>query len=456
VASVFRSLPSVDRLIGEVAIARPEVERALLADVARETLARARARLATGDAAPPELTALVAEAQGVLDHLSARSLRPVVNATGVILHTNLGRAPLSRAAVAAMSEVALAYSNLEFDLDTGERGSRATHLRQLLQEVTGAEDGLAVNNNASALLLTMSALAAGREVVVSRGQAVEIGGGFRIPDVLRQSGARMVEVGTTNRTYASDYAAAIGPETALLLRVHPSNFRIEGFVHSVAIGELVEVATRAEIQVLDDVGSGALLNATAFGLRDEPIVQDSVRAGADVVCFSGDKLLGGPQAGVIVGRRAALEPIRRHPLARAVRIDKVSLAGLEATLGHYRKAEATREIPVWRMIATPVGELERRARAVATAIGQPFVRAIESRSTVGGGSLPQDTLPSFALLVGGVGVPAGWSADVTARKLRRGSPPIVGRIDRDALLLDFRTVAPEDDPLVIQAVRELD
>jgi L-seryl-tRNA(Ser) seleniumtransferase len=451
VDSRFRSLPSVDRLMSEVVLAWPEVRRSIVAVAARKTLDQARLRIAAGESSP-DLTALVREVKLVLDRNSVPSLRAVVNATGVILHTNLGRAPLSTAAVMAMSIVASSYSNLELDLESGERGSRATHLRSVLQEVTGAEDGFAVNNNASALLLALSALAAGREVVVSRGQAVEIGGGFRIPDVMKQSGARLVEVGTTNRTYPSDYAEAIGADTALLLRVHPSNFRIEGFVHSAGIGELVELAARFEIKILDDVGSGALLDPRSFGLRDEPTVQESVRAGADVVCFSGDKLLGGPQAGIIVGRKAAIDVIRRHPLARAVRIDKVSLAGLEATLRHYWRGEATSEIPVWRMIATPVEEIERRAREVVDAVDSPSVRVVETRATVGGGSLPLETLSSHGVQLSATAA-AHWSASEVAHLLRAGMPPIVGRVEQDAVILDFRTIFPEDDQTVVKAIR---
>jgi L-seryl-tRNA(Ser) seleniumtransferase len=396
---------------------------------------------------------LATETADALDRSASASLRNVINATGVILHTNLGRAPLSTMAASAMAAVASSYSNLEFDLLSGERGSRSVHLRQLLRDVTGAEDGLAVNNGASAVLLALSALAAGREVVVSRGQAVEIGGGFRIPDVMRQSGTGLVEVGTTNRTYAADYSEAIGPNTAAVLRVHPSNFRVEGFVHSVGITELVELAHGVDVPVIDDVGSGALLDPRPFGLGDEPTVQESVRAGADVVCFSGDKLLGGPQAGIIVGRQRLLDTIRKHPLARAVRIDKVSLAGLEATLRHYLRGEALTAIPVWRMIATPVDRLNVRAMTAVAALGSPRAHVVETRATVGGGSLPQETLPSVALAIGPDESENGWSVSTFARQLRLRSRPIVGRIERNTLLLDYRTIFPEDDTLIVEALR---
>lgn len=383
------------------------------------------------------------------------SLRSVINATGVILHTNLGRAPVSAAASQAMARAASGYSNLEFDLESGERGSRHGHLQTLLRDVTGAEDGIAVNNNAGAVLLTLSALAAGREVIVSRGQAVEIGGGFRIPDVMRQSGAELVEVGTTNRTYLADYESAITPRTSVLLRVHPSNFRLDGFVHSVEVGDLVGLANRAGVQVMDDVGSGALLDPRRFGLGDEPLVQDSVRVGAAVVCFSGDKLLGGPQAGLMVGKREAIDRIRRHPLARALRIDKASLAGLEATLRHYQRGEATSEIPIWRMIARAPEELERRAKELERSLESPRVSTSSTRAAVGGGSLPQETLASWAVTVAASTQDSARSATALARRLRMLDRPIVGRVEHDCLLLDLRTVEPEDDHVLLSALRSI-
>ncbi|MGH2461641.1 MAG: L-seryl-tRNA(Sec) selenium transferase [Chloroflexota bacterium] len=452
--SAFRALPSVDRLLRSPELSDTSWPRALLVEAARLTLATARDEIGRGQS-PPETRALAEQVLARVRCWSTPSLRPVINATGVILHTNLGRAPVSDAAGAAMRQVATAYSNLEFDLDSGERGSRHAHLRTLLQSVTGAEDGLAVNNNASALLLVLSALANGREVIVSRGQAVEIGGGFRIPDVLRQSGADLVEVGTTNRTYLADYEAAITARTSVLLRVHPSNFRVDGFVHSVGVGDLAELARRAGVAVIDDVGSGALLDPRRFGLGDEPLVQDSVRLGAAVVCFSGDKLLGGPQAGVIVGQRAAIERIRRHPLARAVRIDKTSLAGLEVTLRHYQRGEATSAVPVWRMIARATEDLERRAGDLERSLGSRQVRAVSTRATVGGGSLPQETLASWAV---GVEASAGdptRTAAMLARRCREHTPAIVGRVERDRLLLDLRTVEPEDDLILLTALRAI-
>jgi len=436
----FRRLPSVDRVLQEPALASLGA-REWVVDAIRATLAAARERIAAGQLASP-LDELVTDTLRRLQQAERPNLRPTINATGVIIHTNLGRAPVSDEAAAAMAAIAAGYSNLEIDLATGARGSRHAHLTKLLRELTGAEDGLVVNNNAGAVLLVLSALAAAREVIVSRGQAVEIGGGFRIPDVMRQSGAQLVEVGTTNRTYSRDYSDAVTSRTALLLRVHPSNFRVQGFVHSVGIDELVAVARDRDILVMDDVGSGALLDPSRFGLGAEPMVADSVRAGADVVCFSGDKLLGGPQAGIIVGKRAALERVRAHPLARALRIDKASLAGLEVTLRHYARGEAEERVPIWRMISEPADALERRARALARQLDHPAVSVQATRAPIGGGSLPEETLPSWAVRIAAL---PERSADLLAGGLRTGLPPVVGRVERDGVLLDLRTVAAADD-----------
>jgi L-seryl-tRNA(Ser) seleniumtransferase len=350
--AAFRNLPAVELLV-QLALERQNgdpLPRDLLVDSARAELAAARQSIAGGNACPPAealLAAVLVRARAA----AGPTLLPLINATGVIIQTNLGRAPLSPAALQAMHAVGAGYSNLEYDLAAGARGSRYDHLAALLCRLTGAEAALAVNNNAAAIYLALSALAPGREVVISRGQAVEIGGGFRIPDVLRQSGATLVEVGTTNRTYAHDYAAAIGERTALLMRVHTSNFQLVGFVHAAGLAELAELAHARGIHLLDDLGSGTLLPTARYGLAPEPTVQASVAAGADLVTFSGDKLLGGPQAGLIVGRAALVAQLRKHPLARALRVDKTTLAGLEATLLAYLHGRAERELPVWRMIA---------------------------------------------------------------------------------------------------------
>ena len=475
-AAQYRKLPAVDRLVQHPALAeaRDSVPPALLVEIARDALAAARAAIAEGAPAPAP-AALAQDVAARLLAVTQPSLRPVINAGGVIIHTNLGRAPLSAAAQAAM-QAAAGYSNLEYELETGRRGSRYSHAAPLLARLTGAEAGLVVNNAAAALVLILSALAVGREVVLSRGQAVEIGGGFRIPDIMRQSGATLVEVGTTNRTYARDYEAALTEHTAGLLRVHASNFRVIGFTTGVGVAELVALARPRGLWVVDDVGSGALLSTAAYGLAPEPLVQESVAASADLVCFSGDKLLGGPQAGLIVGRAPVVDRLRRHPLARALRVDKVTLAGLEATLLHYLRGEAPAAVPVWRMIAAQPADLERRAAGWADQLqarGLPAA-VVPGRSAVGGGSLPGETLPTCLLALAPPGAvlpaapvtatpadldddeaaprPAGGSASRLAARLRRGAPAVVARVERDLLLFDPRTVLPGEDAPLLEAI----
>jgi L-seryl-tRNA(Ser) seleniumtransferase len=348
--------------------------------------------------------------------------------------------------------VARGYSNLEFNLESGTRGSRQVHIESLLCELSGAEAALVVNNNASGVLLGLTALARRKEVIVSRGQAVEIGGGFRIPDVMRQSGAKLVEVGTTNCTYISDYEQAVSPRTAALMRVHSSNFRLIGFTSEVALEELMVLAERYNIPVLDDLGSGCFLDTTAFGLAPEPVVPQSVALGVGLAFFSGDKLVGGPQAGIIVGKKQYMEKLRRHPLARAVRIDKVRLAGLAATLLHYLKGEATDKVPVWRMIAAPVKDIEKRAEAWKRALGN-MARVVDGETMVGGGSLPGGTLPTRLVAIGNR--EDRNLAQQAARKLRRQETPVVGRIADDILLLDPRSVLPEEDKIALKALRNL-
>src|SRR6266545_1732689 len=444
----YRSLPSVDRILSDERISGLSNggEPGLATTLVRQAIAMARLSIAGGGPAPTD-EQLVENVLGLATAVLDPSLRPVINATGVIIHTNLGRAPLSEEAIEAMAAVSRGYSNLEFDLEAGERGSRYAHLEAVLTRLTGPEAAIAVNNNASALLLTLSALAGGREVIISRGQAVEIGGGFRIPDVMRQSGARLVEVGTTNRTYLRDYEAARGPDTAAFMRVHSSNFRIIGFTESPAIQELGRLARERGVLLLDDIGSGCLLDTTAFGLAPEPTVAESIAAGADLVLFSGDKLLGGPQAGVIVGRADVIAQLRRHPLARAVRMDRASIAGLAATLRHYLRGEALTKVPVWRMIAMPLRDIERRARRWARVIKES-ARLADGRSMIGGGSLPEEGLPTKLVAI------AGDGAEVSeiARRLRTGDPPVVARTEHGALLLDPRTVRPEEDRTLVAAV----
>jgi len=423
----LRGLPSVDTLLGEE-LGANLVERhgrPATVEAIRAALAGARGR---GVADGPD--ELLAEAARLLGR--PPSLRPALNATGVIVHTNLGRAPLAAAAIERATAVAAGYSNLEYDLEAGTRGSRHSHLGAILAELTGAEDGMAVNNNAAAVMLTLAALAGGREVPISRGELIEIGDGFRIPEVLAQSGARLVEVGSTNRTRIGDYARALGPDTGAVLRVHQSNFRMVGFTEAPALHELCSLAAEHGVPVIDDLGSGQLIDLP--DLADEPTARSSVEAGATVVCFSGDKLLGGPQAGVIVGATEAVARIRRHPLARAVRIDKLSLAALEATLELYRDpARALREVPVLRAVAEPAAAVRERAERLAARLGGDVVA---TTARVGGGAVPLLEIESFACALDG--------GDQLAAALRSADPPVVARVQEGRVLLDCRTLTDEE------------
>lgn len=447
----LRQLPSVDHLLSQDIVQDlvAEYGRSQAVDALRETLDAVRDEVRAG-ADVPALEPLVARTGAWLRRRLAPTLHRVVNATGVIVHTNLGRAPLSGAAWAAVEGVSRGYSTLEYDLQAGQRGHRTVHAERLLCELTGAEAALAVNNNAGAVLLALTGLAHGRGVVISRGQLVEIGGGFRVPDVMVQSGARLIEVGTTNRTHLRDYATALDDheDVGLILRAHHSNFRILGFTTEPSLPELVALGAQRDLPVIEDLGSGALLDTAEYGLAHEPTVQESVAAGAAVVCFSGDKLLGGPQAGLIVGRAQYVEPLKRHPLARALRADKLCLAGLQATLLHYLKGEAVEQIPVWRMIATPLTEIDRRARRWRRALRQAGVVAevVDGESTVGGGSLPGETLPTRL-----IGLPAPHP-DRLAAALRAADPPVVARIEEDRVVLDPRTVLPEEERELLRAV----
>lgn len=447
--AALQQLPGVDRLLQEehLAAACDEVGRGVVVASVRDVLAEQRKRILAGGGAPTTAE-LITEILHTVGQRTQPTLRPAINATGVIIHTNLGRAPLSQAALATMREVGVGYSNLEFDLDAGTRGSRYTHVAALLAELSGAESALVVNNNAAAVFLVLATFAAGREVVISRGHLVEIGGGFRIPDILRQSGAVLREVGTTNRTYVDDYRAAIAETTGLLLRVHSSNFLITGFVHQPELGELVDLAHRHDLLLVDDLGSGALLDTREFGLAAEPLVQASITAGADLVCFSGDKLLGGPQAGCIVGRAEFIARLRRHPLARALRVDKTTLAGLDATLRAYQRGTALEEIPVWQMIARSAEELEATAWAWAARLTADGLAAevCAGRSAVGGGSLPGQTLPTWLLTLR---VP---SPDSVAATLRRQQPAVIPRIEEDRLVFDPRTVLPDQEEALLAAI----
>ena len=424
----LRDLPSVDELLRDERLAGEPHDLAVAA--ARSALARAREEIAAGND-PERLVDAVLEELG---RARSPSLRRVLNATGVLVHTNLGRAPLAEAALARVAEVGGGYSNLEYDLARGERGSRQDHLGPLLERLTGAEAALVVNNNAAAVLLALAALAEAREVVVSRGELIEIGDGFRIPDVLARSGARLVEVGTTNRTRAADYEHALGPETAVLLRVHQSNFRVVGFAERPQLSELAAIARRHELPLVDDLGSGALA-----GIGDEPTPAESLRAGADLVCFSGDKLLGGPQAGIVVGRADLVERLRRHPLQRALRADKLTLAALEGTLTLALDPATRDAVPVLRMLHEPIELVRARAERLAELVGGEVEETV---ARVGGGALPLAELPSAACAV----------EESLAEPLRLGQPPVIAVVRDGSTLLDCRTLSDAEVDQVAAAV----
>ena len=446
----YRRLPSVDAVAGDPRLedAVSRYSRPAVVEAVRDQIERARARIAAGED-PPSEAEVIAGAEAALSRDLEPSLLPVINATGVVLHTNLGRAPLSAEAAEAAQRAA-GYGNLEMDLAAGERGSRHVHLDGLLRRITGAEAGFAVNNNAAAVMLTLRAIARGKEVIVSRGEAVEIGGGFRIPDVLAQSDAKLVEVGTTNRTYVRDYDRAVTDETAAFLKVHRSNFKVTGFTREAGIVELAEAAARHGLPLLYDLGSGCLLDSAAYGLPHEPTPAEAVRGGADVVMFSGDKLLGGPQAGIVVGKSRYVDVLKEHPLVRAMRIDKATMAALQMTLLHYLRGEADEKLPIWRMIAAPAAALERRAKRIAKAAG-PGAVIQDGTSAIGGGTLPGEALPTRVVAI----PPGETGVEAMAAALRAGSPPIVARIERDALIIDPRTVLPEQDATVAVALTQL-
>lgn len=456
--SILRDLPAVHEILQGSAVRRAEREGSLprwaLRQAVRSVLDRQRTEILRGERRKAESRERIEEE--VLKEawsLVRRSLRPVVNATGVLLHTNLGRAPLAQEAVRALQEVAAGYSNLEFNLETGKRGVRYEHVEGLLCSLTGAESALVVNNNAAAVYLALRVLAKGREVIVSRGELIEIGGSFRIPDILRESGATLVEVGTTNRTHLRDYEEAIGSSTGLLLKVHPSNYRVMGFHKEVCTEELVVLGRRYALPVMEDLGSGCFVDAGTSSLMSEPLVADVLRSGADIVTFSGDKLLGGPQAGILLGRRETLEKIQSHPLNRVLRIDKLTLAALEVTLLLYRDPQKARAaIPTLAMLSTSESALRRRARSLArrlSGILDPSfhisVRPVTGRT--GGGSMPTDSIPGVAVLVRS----ERFSAEEILGRLRTGSPPVIARIEQDEVLLDVRTLLKGEDRLIIEA-----
>ncbi|HEY8166828.1 MAG TPA: L-seryl-tRNA(Sec) selenium transferase [Gemmatimonadaceae bacterium] len=442
-----RRLPSVNSLlendrVRELLAHHP---RQLVVDAVRTAVAEARASSAETDAGELERKIELA-----LSRSLERSLVPVINATGVVLHTNLGRAPLPAVAIDAVRDAAEGYTNLEYDLERGERGSRYTHCVSLIRELTGAEDAIVVNNCAAALVLSLSALARGREVIVSRGELVEIGGSFRVPDIMQRSGATLVEVGTTNRTHLEDYIGAITDRTGAIAKVHRSNFSMQGFVTDVSIERLVPIAAEHDLPIVHDLGSGLLMSLEDWGLRGEPTAREALNAGATIVLMSGDKLLGGPQAGIVAGRARAVARLRKDPFARAMRVDKMTIAALGATLELYRDpARATREIPALAMITADPESVRQRCDTVAGALSRNGIHAsvVATAASVGAGAFPAHDIPSFAVRLGG-------KAPETESSLRRATPPIIARVADDAVLLDLRSVPPESDSLLLETIIE--
>jgi len=442
----YRAIPSISELAGVVDSTSMHGES--LITFLQSFLDRQRERIRGGDMATRE--EIVRRANAEINGFARAKLSPVVNATGVVIHTNLGRAPVSAETAAAMSAAASNSVALEIDPESNTRGGRMQEIAALMRTLTGAQATLVVNNNAAAILLVLSTLASGRSVIVSRGEAVEIGGGFRIPDVLRQSGAHLVEVGTTNRTYPRDYEDAIDETTAVLLKVHASNFRISGFAESTPVARLAQIARRNSVPIVEDLGSGALVDTTLFGLDREPMIGESISNGAAVVTASGDKLLGGPQAGIIAGQAESIEVIERHPLARAVRADKTCLAGIAATLRHYVRGEATSAIPIWRMISTSTPALRDRADKIQSRLAGASLpnQVVSTMSTIGGGSLPGQQQPSVAIAIES----RSCSVEELATRLRTATPGVFGRIDNGRLLLDLRTVLPELDDTLVEVI----
>jgi L-seryl-tRNA(Ser) seleniumtransferase len=452
----LRFLPAVERVLNspQVAAFCAQFGRTTVTNWVRQILSEMRnghSDQVAADAAEVE-GRVVERVSEAAQNAASQRLCKVINGTGIVIHTNLGRAPLAPAAIEAMNAAA-ACTNLEVDMSTGQRGRRGAAVEALCQEVTGAEAALIVNNCAAATFLVLQTLAAGKRVVISRGQLIEIGGSFRLPDVFRQAGVQLQEVGTTNRTRLADYAATIGPETAALMRVHPSNYRISGFCESVTIAELAKLGKSHQLPVIDDVGSGCLYNLSRFGLSDEPVVSESLRAGADVVLFSGDKLLGGPQCGVIVGRADIVSKLRSNPLSRALRVDKLIFAALQATLEIHRAGRAFEEIPVLRQLSLPADEIRNRAEQLVERLsGQLSSSNVVSvdpvSSAPGGGALPEMSIPSWAVAI------SSANADQTARQLRMGKPAVFGRVQEGRVLIDLRTVLPEDDQSVMDRILE--
>ena len=451
--SLLRALPKTDDLLrrADLTALAETVPRPLVADAVRSVVDDVRERILSGAAESFDDDGLAARVIALVTERMRPSLRPVINATGIIVHTNLGRSVLAPEAVEAAARVAAGYSNLEYDVASGERGSRHVHVESLICQLTGAEAAIAVNNNAAAVFLAIAGLACDGEAIVSRGQLVEIGGSFRIPDIMRQTGARMVEVGTTNKTRLKDYERAITPRSALLLKVHSSNFRMVGFTEEASLAELVALGRERGVPVYEDQGSGVLIDLAPYGIAGEPTVRSSIEAGADVVSISGDKLLGGPQAGILAGRRDAIERLKSHPLARALRLDKMTLAALEATLRLYLDPErAVRDIPTLAMLLSPPEKVAARARMLASRIGAVSAGAFDvltepDTSRAGGGALPMAEIPTTVVTL----APLRTSANALEASLRLGDPTIVARIHEGRVLLDLRTLSAAEEDAVV-------
>ena len=448
---LLRRLPKVDDLLRApelVEVCREYGENMVTDTIRREVEELRRGILAEKLDILPERSEILSRIALGVRREALPSFRRILNGTGIVLHTNLGRASLSEKAARAAADAAMGYSNLEYNLETGSRGSRYSHVETLLCRLTGAESALVVNNNAAAVLLTLSALTAGGQVPVSRGELVEIGGSFRVPEIMEACGAQLKEVGATNKTHLRDYERAIGPDTKAIMKVHTSNYRIIGFTETPALADLVELGHRHDLPVIEDLGSGSLLDLERFGLHGEPTVQDSIKAGVDVVCFSGDKLLGGPQAGIILGRKIYLDQLKKHPLTRAMRVDKMTLAALESTLRSYAAGKEN-EIPVIAMLGAKEEELRQKAETLHSLLTQAGIPAaiVPTAGQVGGGSVPGQNLPSWAVAFGG-------NVNALEEKLRLGATPIIGRIHEGQYLLDVRTLWEEDFPIIVEAVKE--
>ena len=449
----FRELPSVDKVLSNnnIKLLLDKYSRDWITSIIRVVLQEARIDISNG-LKPRTLEQIVQSiTEKVIDLVCVGPMK-VINATGVIIHTNLGRSPLSKDALDAMVNSGEGYSDLEFDIERGKRGSRDRHSLDLLKYLTGAESGLIVNNNAAAMLLGLTVFAAGKNVVISRSESVEIGGGFRVPDVIEQSGVKIKEVGTTNRTFIKDYERGIDEQTVAIVKIHPSNFKVMGFTSSPDLSELVEFAHKRELLVMHDIGSGCLFDVTRFGLAYEPLPIDSVKAGVDLVFFSGDKLLGGPQSGIIVGKKNLINSMASHPMARALRMDKTRLAALHATLNHYIKGDALEKIPIWRMITATGIDIKKRAMRWKNIIGD--IATVKSAySTIGGGSLPGETLETWVVAINCSGFKGG--AEALSYRLRIQDPSVLARIEQEQILLDPRTVDKDEEDVLISAVKDV-